>query len=133
MAHSIYLVEDHEIIREMVREFIAIEPDLIVSGAAASGEEALAALAEEEPELVLVDTSLPGMSGIDLVKRLVDRRPGLRCLMFSGHGEQSYVEKALEAGAKGYILKGRPEELTAAIRTVLGGDTYFSRVPHRKR
>lgn len=74
-----------------------------------------------------VDTSLPDMNGIELVRRLLDRRPDILCLMYSGHEETFYVERALEAGARGYLVKGNPRELPGAIRQVLNGGTYLSR------
>jgi DNA-binding NarL/FixJ family response regulator len=73
------------------------------------------------------------MSGIDLVREMNERRPALRCLMHSGHGEASYVDQALQAGAWGYVLKGNPDELLTAIRHVICGEKYLSRILTDKR
>ena len=112
--------------REMLRDFIGEELDLEVCGSAASGEEALESLKDADVDLVLVDVSLPKMSGIELVQQLQARRPELRCLMLSGHGESGYVQRSLAAGAKGYIMKGNPYEIPEAITTVLDGGMYLS-------
>ncbi len=135
-AKRIFIVEDHLYMREMLRQYLAADPRFDVCGAAATGEEALETLisadaAEADPaagaaDLMLVDMSLPGMSGADVVRALLERRPALRCLMYSGHSERRYVEQALSAGAHGYVLKGDPDELAEAIERVLSGETYFS-------
>lgn len=124
----VFIVEDHEIVRQMLREYLEEEPDLVVGGEAATAEEALKALAEAEAELVLVDVALPGMSGIELVRRLHARHPKLSMAMLSGHRENSYVNEALEAGASGYILKGQSDKLAAALRQVVQGEQYLSPV-----
>ena len=101
-------------------------PEWRVLGAAASAEEALQTLATPYPDLVLVDVSLPGMSGLKLVERLCGQRPGLRTLMVSGHGETLYARAALAAGACGFVTKDDPDQLLVAVRTVLGGETFVS-------
>jgi len=124
----VYLVEDHDVMREMIGEFLESHAGLTVVGCAATAGAAFAELEGLDVELVLVDTSLPDMNGIELVRRLLDRRPGTLCLMYSGHEETFYVERALEAGAKGYVVKGNPRELPGAIQQVLDGGTYLSRL-----
>jgi DNA-binding NarL/FixJ family response regulator len=77
---------------------------------------------------VLIDVSLPGMSGIELVERLIERHSGLRCLIVSGHREKQYAQQSLAVGAHGYIVKRSViDELTAGIRQVMRGETYLSR------
>lgn len=122
----VYLVEDHDVMREMIEEFLESRAGLTVVGCAATAGVAFAELEGLDVELVLVDTSLPDMSGIELVRRLLERRPGTRCLMYSGHEETFYVERALEVGAKGYLVKGHPRELPDAIQQILNGGTYLS-------
>lgn len=115
-----------------VRDYISELSDLEMCGESSTAEEALEALAEAAPDLVLVDTALGPMDGIDFVAETQQRWPGLACLMLSGHGQQHYVERALNVGARGYVLKGDPSELPAAIRSVLRGGQYLSpnlRVP----
>ena len=126
MTHRIFIVEDHPLMLQVTGEFIDALPGLTVSGTAASAEDALDKLGQDDTDLVLADVSLPGMSGIDLVGALHERRPGLRCLMFSAHYEGSYVERALAAGAQGYVVKGNPSELEDALRSVLSGEGYLS-------
>lgn len=126
MQANIYLVEDHPLMLRMTSEFINRMPDLQVCGTAATAQDALTHLPTAAVDLVLVDVSLPDMDGIHLVSELRSRRPDLRCLMLSGHQEQSYVERALAVGACGYIAKGNPLELVDAIRRVLKGESYLS-------
>lgn len=126
MPLSIFLVEDHPLMRMMLTETIATMASLTVCGSAGSAEAALDTLSGVEPDLMLVDMSLPGMSGADLVRRLRAERPATPCVMLSGHGEAAYVRQAFEAGAEGYILKGDPYELERAIRRVAAGERYVS-------
>ncbi|MCE7985328.1 MAG: DNA-binding response regulator [Caldilinea sp. CFX5] len=126
MQANIYLVEDHPLMLRMTAEFINRMPDLQVCGTAATAQEALTDLPTATVDLVLVDVSLPDMDGIQLVSALRSQQPALRCLMLSGHQEQSYVQRALAVGARGYIAKGNPLELIDAIRRVLKGDIYLS-------
>ena len=128
MMPRIFIVEDHEVIRASLRMMLEMEEDLQVCGEADSGEEALVAVAGAAPDLVLVDVSLPGMSGIELVEHLVERQPDVRCLMVSGHREKQYAQQALAVGAQGYIVKNSIiSELIDGIRQVLRGDRYLCR------
>lgn len=110
--------------RQMMTAYVSDLPGLCVCGSVPTAEEALDAL-PGTAELVLVDIALPGMSGIDLVVEIQARWPGLPCLVYSGHHEASYVERALSAGARGYVAKGNPAELTDALRCLLRGDRYL--------
>ena len=113
--------------REALAAFLAEAPGYEVCGAAATAEEALDRLVEiSSCDLMLVDVSLPGQSGIDLVRQVHGRRLELKCLMLSGHGERGYAERALAADARGYVLKGDPYELPGAIDAVMRGETYLS-------
>ncbi|MDW5377899.1 response regulator transcription factor [Halomonas sp. HP20-15] len=123
----IFVVEDHLIMQEMLNEFISQEADLEVCATASSGEAALENLAEASPDLVLIDLSLPGLSGLDLVTSLKARYPELPCAILSGHGERHYAEQAMAAGAQGYVLKGDPDELPLAIRLMMQGERYISK------
>lgn len=122
----VFVVEDHPVMRDMLTEFLSLEGNIEVAGAVASAEAALEHFPEPVPDLVLIDMSLPGMSGIELVKQLQSQQPGLRCAMLSGHGERHYVEQAFDCGACGYILKGEPDELTQAIQRIITGHRYVS-------
>ncbi|HEY4414647.1 MAG TPA: response regulator transcription factor [Verrucomicrobiae bacterium] len=123
----IFLVDDHEMFREGLRQLIDREPDFIVSGDAASAEEALAKVQYSLPDLIITDISLGGTSGIDLIKALKSRHPELAVLVVSMHEETLYAERALRAGAMGYVMKQEPAKtVKAAIRKVLGGDIHLS-------
>lgn len=126
MAANIYIVEDHPLMQRMLREVVNRLPNLYVSGVAASAQEALEQIPPTGIDLVLVDVSLPDLNGIELVRALHAQQPALPCLMLSGHQESSYVQRALAAGARGYIAKGNPLELRDAIEHVLQGGTYLS-------
>ena len=127
MASSIYLIEDQDLMRDSMQAYLSAEDDFEVVGVASDGEEALdALLGTSPPDLILIDVSLPGISGIDVLKRLRDTHPSAACLMLSGHVEEAYVEAAKAAGARGYVMKGRPDEYLTAIRTILDGETYRS-------
>ena len=112
--------------RAALLELLAAEPDLNVLGAAATAEEALQTLAELQLDLVLVDVSLPGLSGIGLVERLSEQRPSLKTLMVSGHSDTSYARAALKAGARGFVTKDDPDTVLEGVRTVLNGATFVT-------
>lgn len=124
----VFVIDDHEIMRAMLHDFLDMEPDLSVCGEAATAEDALATIAESAPDLVLVDVKLPDMSGIEVAELLRERYPGLPVTMLSAHGERSYVRQALQAGARGYILKGDAEQIPDAIRKIMLGERYLSTI-----
>lgn len=97
-----------------------------VVGTAASGEEALDHIDGAALDLVLVDMSLPGMSGAQLIEHVRDRWLDLPCLVLSGHGDRLYVQQALNAGARGYVMKGDFDELEHALQEVSGGEIFVS-------
>lgn len=123
----IFVVEDHVYMQEMLREFLSQEDDLEVCDTAGSGEAALERLDQASPDFVLIDLSLPGASGLDLVTTVKERYPDLPCAILSGHGERYYAEQAITAGAQGYVLKGDPNELPGAIRQMMQGEHYISK------
>lgn len=126
-ASEIVLVDDHPMLRRGVAEAINGEHDLTVVGEAGTMQEAFKVVGELKPDIVIIDVSLDGNNGLELMKQLNFRDPELRMLAYSMHDEQIYAERALRAGAKGYIMKQEPPEtLMAAIRTVLGGKIHLS-------
>ena len=126
-TRKILIVDDHPMMREGLRSTIMSEPDLEISGEAENAAQAMEALKEELPDLVLMDITLPGKSGLELIKDVKALYPQLPILILSMHDESLYAERALRAGAGGYITKGqRPNELITAIRQVLAGRTYVS-------
>jgi DNA-binding NarL/FixJ family response regulator len=124
MTARILAVEDHPAMREMLVQFLFLPPEFEVAAVARTGEQALDEIGEIDPEVVLVDVALPGMTGIELVRRIRSSGVATPCVMLSGHQDASYVRQALEAGASAYVVKGNPDEIVEAIRTVLRGDRY---------
>jgi DNA-binding NarL/FixJ family response regulator len=123
----IFIVDDHTMFREGLRQLIDREPDFNVCGDAADAAEALRNLDELKPDLVIVDISLAGTSGIDLIKSVRERHEDLPVLVVSMHEETLYAERALRAGAMGYVMKQEPAKtVKAAIRKVLAGNMHLS-------
>jgi DNA-binding NarL/FixJ family response regulator len=123
----IFLVEDHPAFREGLVQIISGEKDLSVCGQAGDADHALQAIARLKPDLVLVDITLPGKSGLELIKELRSRNSKVRILVVSMHDEALYADRVLRAGGDGYIMKQEdPEEIVHAIRDVLAGHIYVS-------
>lgn len=121
-TYSIFLVEDHPVMRRALRQLVEGESDLMVIAEAESAESALAQLPDFTPDLVLTDLSLPGVSGLELVEVLKLRRPELRCLVITGHADPFYRAAALTAGAVGFVTKDDPDEVIGMVRQVLRAD-----------
>jgi two-component system invasion response regulator UvrY len=122
---KILIVDDHPIVRAGLRRLLAAEPTIEICEAA-DGREALDALREKRPSLVILDLNLPGLGGIEVIARLKIADPEARILVLSMHDDYIHVTRALQAGAAGYISKNaRPEELLEAVRRVAGGHTYI--------
>ncbi len=125
--YKLLIVEDHPVARQTLCQFLERFPDLKVAGIAATAEDALKKLSDSANyDLLLIDVSLPRMSGIELIGAVKKIAPDSRCLMLSGHDDVTYVNRALAAGARGYLLKGNPDELMTGIREVLAGKTFVS-------
>ncbi|WP_269633535.1 response regulator [Pelomonas sp. BJYL3] len=123
----ILLVDDHPLVREGLRSRLQTEPGYEVVAEAGSADEALIALKQAAPDLALLDVGLRQGSGIELARALLAQTPALRVLMFSMYDNPEYVQRALEAGASGYVLKDASvEALLAAIEAVRAGGTYLS-------
>jgi DNA-binding NarL/FixJ family response regulator len=119
---GILLVDDHPLMREGVARWIQRAPELEVCGQAESAAEALSLVAKLKPDLVLVDISLPGSNGLELIKDLAALQPGLPVVVLSMHDESLYAGRALRAGARGYIMKrAGGDRVVEAIREVLQG------------
>ena len=125
---SIFIVDDHPLVRHGLRLLIEGEPEYSVYGEAASIRETLLAIsAARLPDLVIIDLSLPDGNGLSLIKRLLARFPNLLILVSSMHDENMFAERVLRAGAKGYINKqAGAEDFIAAIKQILDGKTCFS-------
>lgn len=127
MMIRILLVEDHAVVRNGYRRLFDAEDDMRVVGEAASADEAYARLVEQGADLAIVDLNLRGSSGIDAIRRMLAREPGLRVLVVSMHDNPSYVTQAIRVGALGYLTKNsEPVELLDAIRDVAAGRRVLS-------
>jgi DNA-binding NarL/FixJ family response regulator len=123
----IFIVDDHPIVRQGLTQLINLEDDMTVVGDAADAAGAAHGITKMKPDLALVDISLKGISGIELTKTILSDHPNMSVLIISMYDESLYVERALKAGAKGYIMKDEATDHVAnAIRKVLGGDIYVS-------
>jgi len=123
----ILIVDDHVIVRQGIAQLVNREPDLDVCEEAGDADSAVAVLRETQVDLAIVDISLPGTSGIELVKLIRDSQPQLPVLVMSMHDEALYSDRAFRAGAKGYVMKQEAtEKLLAAIRKILNGGVYVS-------
>ena len=123
----IIIADDHAIVRAGLKQFLAAEKDMVVTGEAADGMETLACVRKAECDVVLLDISMPGKNGIDTLRQLKRSRPELPVLILSAYSEEQFAVSLLRAGANGYISKETAsEQLVAAIRTVIGGGKYVS-------
>ena len=124
---TVLIVDDHPIVRQGLAQLINQEQDLVVCGQAEDAHEAIQAIREHDPDMVIVDISLKDTSGVELIKDLKVQRPDLPVLTLSMHDEAVYGERALRAGARGYIMKQEAtEKVVTAIRRVLRGEVYVS-------
>lgn len=132
-AIRVFIVDDHPVVREGFRRLLEQTEGFVVTGEAGSGEETLETLSAGEVDLALVDISMDGMDGIELTRRLQETDPRLRVLIVSVHDETHYVKDALDAGAKGYVLKDHVHSaLTEAVDDVMNGEVYLSEELERK-
>ena len=124
---KILLVDDHPVVRDGLAQRIGLEPDLSVCATCESIAQALQTLETCQPDLAIVDLTLPNGHGLDLIKEIHARYPAVRLLVFSMHDEQTYGERALHSGAQGYVMKDEsPDHLLEAIRKVLAGKISIS-------
>ena len=123
----VLIADDHKIVRDGLKGILAATADIEVAAEAAGGDEALALVRANDYDVALIDMSMPGLSGIDLVKRLRAEKPKLRLLVLSMHGEHQYAARALKAGAAGYLTKdSASDQLLVAIRKVAAGGVHIS-------
>ncbi len=124
---KILIADDHSIIRKGLTQIVEEVSDMFVSGEAARGQEALEQVRKYDYDVVVLDVSLPGMTGLDVLKQIKVEKPNLPVLMLSIHPEEQYAVRALKAGASGYLTKDRaPDELIVAIRKAYDGSKYVS-------
>ena len=124
---KILIADDHPIVRKGLKEIIEVTPDMMVGDEASNGQEALEKVRKSDFDVVLLDISMPGRSGLDILKELKSEKPELSVLVLSIHPEEQYAVRVLKAGASGYLTKeSAPDELIAAIRKASKGRKYVS-------
>lgn len=123
---KILIADDHAIVRQGLRQVAAITPDLVCAGEARNGHEVIDKIQQEDFDILLLDLTMPGPSGIELIQRVRRDRPTLPILVLSMHSESQIAARVLKAGAAGYVTKdNEPETLISAIRKVAGGGRYI--------
>ena len=123
----VVIADDHRILREGLKQLLQSAPDLTVVGEAGDGHEVLAQVRGTDFDVLLLDMSMPGKSGMELIRQVKAERPKLRVLVLSMHEEHQYAVRSIRAGASGYLTKESAAlELVAAIRKVAGGGAYIS-------
>ena len=129
----VMVVDDHIFMRAALRTVINLEDDLLLVAEMESGEAAIAALALARPDIVLMDSSMSGMNGMETTRRLRELQPDLKIIGITLYDETSYLEEMIDLGASGYVLKsGSPSEIIKAIRTVAADGTWFDpSIPRR--
>ena len=127
MNKRLYIVDDHPVVRNGLIQVLEKEPGLEICGEAATAAEAILEIGRAEPDLVICDLTLEGRGGLELTRQLASEHPDLPVLIISMHDEELYAQRALSAGASGYLMKRRGDrELLRAVREVLAGGTYLS-------
>lgn len=124
---SILLVEDHEVFAKALLRVLGGKKELNVVAVVESAEKALEQLPDLNVDLVLADVSLPQMNGINLVAEIRAKYPHLRCAVLSGHLSPDYVQRALDAGAHGYMVKDNPSGILEGIQRIVNGEIYISK------
>ena len=123
---TVLLVDDHSLVRRGFRRMLEDEADIEVIGEAGDGEESVKLAKKLRPQVVVMDCALPGMNGLEATRQIIDQSPETSVLMLSMHSESTWVRQAIEAGAKGYVLKNAMDlELGPAIRRIAAGETIF--------
>ena len=123
---NLLIADDHPLVRGGLKQIIETTPDIVVAGEAAQGSEVIEKLRSCQVDLLLLDMTMPGISGVDLIRRVRAERPSLPVLVLSIHNEAQVVSRALRAGATGYVTKdSNPDVLLAAIRKLAEGGRFI--------
>ena len=127
MPIRIVLVDDHALVRQGFRRILEDDPELQVAGEAGNGLDAIALVKKVDPDVVVMDMAMPEMNGLHATMELIKQRPDIKVLILSMYSDEQYVRNALDAGAKGYILKSAIEtDLVRAVKAVASGEQYLS-------
>jgi two-component system, NarL family, response regulator NreC len=128
MSVTVLLVDDHPIVRQGLRNLLDSMPDFKVVGEAGDGLQALEMIEKVQPQVLVIDVVMPGLTGLEVTQRVKRQWPAVKVIILSMQNNEAYVVSALKSGASGYILKDTgPEELVDAIRTVVKGERYLSK------
>jgi DNA-binding NarL/FixJ family response regulator len=128
---SVLLVEDHTLVRRGIRRLLEDEQDIVVVGEAGDGEEAIRLAATCSPDVIVMDCAMPGVDGLSATAAIVEKKPDMAVLMLSMHSEDTWVHRAFDAGARGYILKSAVDlDLADAVRRVAAGERVVDRHIH---
>jgi two-component system invasion response regulator UvrY len=123
----VLLVDDHAIVRAGFRRLLEQQPEIRVIAEAADAEQAYALFVEHDPDVVVMDVSMPGVSGLESIRRIIGRKPSAQILVFSMHEDAPLAERAIQLGARGYATKSEsPETLASAVSDVAAGKLYLS-------
>ncbi len=124
---KVLLVDDHTVVRQGLKALLALEPDVEVIGEAENGREAIKCLEELNPDVVLMDISMPGLNGIEATRQIRQQYPHIKVVVLSMHANEEYVFQVLQAGASGYVLKQSDSmEVLTAIQAALSGGSFMS-------
>jgi len=127
MSIRVMLADDHTLVRAGIRALLESIPEVEVVAEADDGREALDLINKHRPDVALLDIGMPGLNGLELAKRVATESPKTRIIILSMHADANYVNQALRAGVRGYLLKGAAvAELPLALRAVTGGETYLT-------
>jgi DNA-binding NarL/FixJ family response regulator len=126
MPVRIFVADDHDIVREGVKSLLRSRSDWIICGEAANGNDAVAGIREVQPDVAVIDISLPGLSGLAVTREVAKLNPGTKTLIFTMHDGKSLLNAAAEAGAKGLVLKSfAARDLVGALEILIAGGTFF--------
>jgi two-component system, NarL family, response regulator NreC len=129
MKFRVLIADDHGIVRQGLRALLEKSPEISVVGEASDGREAVRLAAELRPNIVVMDIGMPLLNGVDATSQILGRDPDIKVIILSMHSDESYILRALSAGAKGYLLKDSAEgDILPAVETVAKGRPYFSPV-----
>lgn len=124
---STLIADDHGLVREGLRRLLEAEPDIEVSGEAADGREVLDQVSSRQPDVLILDISMPRLGGLETLERLRADHPSVKVVLLSVHSDPPFIQSAVALGADAYVLKNAPAtEVVAAVRAVLNGGSYFS-------
>jgi DNA-binding NarL/FixJ family response regulator len=123
----VLVADDHAIVREGLGTMLGNQPDMVVVGLAANGRDAIRMVDEYQPDVAIMDISMPELNGIDAISQMLPRHPSIKVIVLSIHETKPYVNRALKAGARGYLLKETAGlEVVEAVRAVYSGERYLS-------